>query len=260
MKKVKISSLQQTPNKTSSSLILTLQTINSIQQHSSLISTMAEDEIDISRFVNESEFLPDDEDNRQTGSSQRNNVKETSTDHDPNVPVEEPVDNTLGTVEEALDTAEKALDDAKKALRAARAMNTARRSQGITDKETWMNSKLNVSIEEPAENQPDFESSQPESSNAQNTGSDPANLHTGDTTEEDLGTETSVDPDPNAHVEEPVENASDPGPSQPEGSNSQNTGSSQRGTKCNSGNCTREVEPRKHSCLPCLESGRSNDR
>ncbi|CVK84833.1 uncharacterized protein FMAN_16025 [Fusarium mangiferae] len=157
MQNVEISSLQQTPSKTSSSLILTLQTINSIQQYTTLISTMTKRKFDINDFIDTSQFYSDGEDNRQNGSLKKSKVTETSTNHDPNVPVEEPV-----------------------------------------------------------ENQPDLESSQPESSNAQNTGSGPANLRSGGTTEEDLGTET-VDPNPNAH-------ASDPGPSQPEGSNFQNTG------------------------------------
>ncbi|KAF5716514.1 hypothetical protein FGLOB1_2592 [Fusarium globosum] len=176
MKKVKISSLQQTPNKTSSSLISTLQTINSIQQHSSLILTITKMEHnDWLKLLQDLDYDLNVLADIDIDGLQRDNDMETSTNPDPNIPAEQPVDNAS-----------------------------------------------------------DSGPLQAGSSNAQNTGSDPANSHTGGTTEEDLGssethfdTETSVDPDPNGPVEEPVENAPDPRPSQAGSSEARNTGNDQ---------------------------------
>lgn len=157
---------------------------------------MTKRKFDINDFVDTSQFYSDDEDNRQNGSLKKSKVTETSTDHDPNVTVEEPVENAA-----------------------------------------------------------DPESSQPESSNAQNTGSDPANPYTDATTEEDLvssetkfDTETSVDPDPNAHVEEPVENAPDPRSSQARSSEAQNTGNDQGVQECRRGGCISPVVPGMVHC------------
>lgn len=206
MKKVKIS-LQQTPNKTSSSLILTLRTINSIQQHSSLVPTMAESDSDYSDsgLPSLKPFLIPGFD---YSSTQRNHVTQTSTPHDANVPVEAPIENA-----------------------------------------------------------PDTESSQPESSNAQNTGSDPANPYTDAPTEEDLvssetnfDTETSVDPDHNGPVEEPVESSLDPGPSQARISEAQSTGSDQVERKCSNGKCIRPRVPPFETCQTCREYRLANYR
>ncbi|KAG5795511.1 hypothetical protein H9Q69_005445 [Fusarium xylarioides] len=69
------------------------------------------------------------------------------------------------------------------------------------------------------------------------------------------------DPDTNATtVEEPAENAPDPGPSQAGSSGTQNTGSGQGRPICNRSGCTRPRESRFGTCDNCLAYNRAYGR
>ncbi|KAF5563833.1 hypothetical protein FNAPI_2443 [Fusarium napiforme] len=89
-KKVKISCLQQTLNKTSSSLISTPQTINIIQQNSALISNMDSEDVDWKGLTTLEDGHDDDEAKKPVKHLRENENTQNPTDPVPDIPDEDP--------------------------------------------------------------------------------------------------------------------------------------------------------------------------
>ncbi|KAF5647643.1 uncharacterized protein FTJAE_1699 [Fusarium tjaetaba] len=187
--KVKISSLQQTLNKTSSSLISTLQTINIIQQHSALISNMNKRKGVFGQYTT---WPDDDDDGGGDGDDEAkkpvkrprgNENTENPTDPVPDVPDEQPSEDLNDEEQPEVEIPE--------------------REDTITDPgDPGTDETIE---EETVGNAPD--APEAEGSEGEDTITDPGDPNTNATTEE-----------------QPIENA--PGPSSSQaGSGAQNTGS-----------------------------------
>ncbi|KAF5598130.1 hypothetical protein FPANT_3894 [Fusarium pseudoanthophilum] len=244
-KKVKISSLQQTLNKTSSSLISTLQTINIIQQHSALISNMNKRKGVFGEYTT----WPDDDDSGDDDDEAKKPVKrprgnentESPTDPDPDVPDEDPSEDLHdqkppeAEIPEGENTISDPGDPNTNATTEEQPVgNAPDPSQAeISEGENTITDTDATIEEEPVVDAPD--APEAEDSEGEDTITDPGNPNTNATTEE-----------------EPIENA--PGPSSSQaGSGAQNTGSGQGSDTCSRRGCSRQPAPNGVQCDRCLD-------